>query len=68
MFQMSCGGFIEVVKTRNECQLTAHVLPLSKVATEVLFQSRVLLVSFETYNTLVVVWSGRTEHAAHNRT
>ena len=27
------------VKTRNECQLTNYLLPLSNVATEVLFQS-----------------------------
>ena len=36
---MSYGEYIEVVKTRNECQLTAYLLPLSNVATEVLFQS-----------------------------
>ena len=36
---MSYGEYNEVVKTRNECQLTAYLLPLSNVATEVLFES-----------------------------
>ena len=36
---MSYGEYIEVVKTRNECQFIAYLLPLSNVATEVLFQS-----------------------------
>ena len=36
---MSFGEYIDVVKTRNECQLTAYLLLLSDVATEVLFQS-----------------------------
>ena len=36
---MLYGEYIEAVKTRNECQLTAYLLALSNVATEVLFQS-----------------------------
>ena len=65
---MSYGEYIEVVKTRNECQLIAYLLPLSNVATEVFVPVKFLLVSFETYNALVVVWSGRAEHAPRNVT
>ena len=39
MFPSCNGEFIEVVKTRNECQLTAYLFPLRNVATEVLFQT-----------------------------
>ena len=46
MFSCRMVSTVEVVKTRNECKLTAYLLPLSDVATEVLFQSSFSLCRF----------------------
>ena len=56
---------IEVVKTRNECQLTAYLLPLSNVATELLFQSSFSLCRL-TRNTRWL-WCGLDEQSSATR-
>ena len=69
-----------MIQTGNELQLSAYLLLLSHVATvvgctEVLFQtsfflcrSTLLPAEHEVFNALVVVWSGKTKHAAYHGT
>ena len=69
-----------MIGTGNESQFSAQLLFLSYDAivvgcTEVLFQPSFFVVVFNmlsaehvTYNALVAVWCGRTEHAAYHET
>ena len=69
---------LQWIETGNESQFSAQLLLLSNDAVVVrlhgsVFQPRFLLVVFnmlsakhETYNALVAVWCGRTEHAAYH--
>ena len=63
---MLSGEYIEVVNTRNECQLTANLLPLSNVATEVLFQSSFSLCRL--IRTTRWLWYGLDEQSTQRTT
>ena len=63
---MLYGEYIEVVKTRNDCQLTAYLLPLSNVATEVLFQSSFSLCRLK--RTTRWLWYGLDEQSTQHST
>ena len=62
---MLYGVYIEVVKTRNECQPTAYLLPLSNVAAKV-FQSSFSLCRLR--RTTRWLWYGLDEQSTQRST